>query len=229
MLEAYQAYADYEDILTLTEALIAETVQHLTGGPGVTVGKAAIDFTPPFRRIRYLEAIQSATGIDAAAAAHTELVNALVRAGVPRDEATAMSRPKLLDELFKQTVEPGLVQPTFVLDHPIVLSPLARRHRKNRELAERFELLVNGTELANAFSELNDPDDQRARFEDQARHRAAGDDEAQVLDEDYIRALEYGMPPTGGVGIGVDRLVMLVTGQPSIRDVILFPIMRPEQ
>jgi lysyl-tRNA synthetase class 2 len=140
-----------------------------------------------------------------------------------------MSRPKLIDEVFKHAVEPGLIQPTFVMDHPISLSPLARRHRDNPAVAERWELYVNGAEVANAFSELNDPDDQRARFEEQGRHRAAGDEEAQMLDADYIRALEYGMPPTGGVGIGVDRLVMLITGQPSIRDVILFPTMRPEQ
>jgi lysyl-tRNA synthetase class 2 len=229
MLEFYQAYADYHDMMALTEAMIAEVVQHCTGGPGVTVGKAAIDFTPPFRRLRYLDAIREAAGIDPGRAPDRELRAALTRAGVPGDEVDRMSRPKLIDEIFKHRVEPDLIQPTFVLDHPIALSPLARKHREDPELAERFELYVNGVELANAFSELNDPDDQCARFEEQARHRAAGDLEAQVLDADYIRALEYGMPPTGGVGVGVDRLVMLVTGQPSIRDVILFPTMRPEQ
>jgi lysyl-tRNA synthetase class 2 len=229
MLEAYQAYADYGDILRLTEALIAETVQHCTGGPGVTVGSAALDFTPPFRRIQYRDALRAAAGFDPFAASDAELRAALARAGLPRESVETMSRPKLVDELFKHFVEPGLVQPTFVLDHPLALSPLARRHRQDPELAERFELYVNGVEIANAFSELNDPDDQRARFEEQARHRAAGDEEAQVLDADFLRALEYGMPPTGGVGIGVDRLVMLVTGQASIRDVILFPTLRPEQ
>ncbi len=227
MLEAYQAYADYTDILALTEALIAETVQHTTGGPGLNVAGAAIDFTPPFRRIRFLDAIQERSGLDAGRASAEELKAMLRKAGMEEAELAAMSPPKLLDEIFKHVVEPELIQPTFVLDHPISLSPLARRHRENPELAERFELYVNGTELANAFSELNDPDDQRLRFEEQGRHRAAGDEEAQVLDEDFLRALEYGMPPTGGVGIGVDRLVMLVTGQPSIRDVILFPTMRP--
>ena len=229
MLEAYQAYADYLDILALTESMISETVQHCTGGPGVTVGKAAIDFTPPFPRIRFLEAIAERSGLDPSAAEDTELRAVLTRAGLSREDTAAMPRPKLLDEVFKHLVEPHLIQPTFVLDHPLSLSPLARRHRENPELAERFELYVNGVELANAFSELNDPDDQLVRFEEQARHRAAGDEEAQVLDADFLRALEYGMPPTGGVGVGIDRLMMLVTGQPSIRDVILFPTMRPEQ
>ena len=229
MLEVYQAYADYTDIMALTEAIFAETVQHTTGGPGLNVGGAAIDFTPPFRRIRFLDAIRDRSGLEAGRASTAELQAVLRQAGVSEEELAAMSPPKLIDEIFKHLVEPDLIQPTFVLDHPIALSPLARRHRDNPELAERFELYVNGVELANAFSELNDPDDQRDRFEEQARHRAAGDEEAQVLDEDYIRALEYGMPPTGGVGIGIDRLVMLVTGQPSIRDVILFPTMRPEQ
>ena len=229
MLECYQAYADYQDILALTEAMVSEVVQHATGGPGVTYMGSAIDFTPPFRRLRFVEAVQEQTGLDVRTATEPELRVTLAASGVSREDAEQLSGGRLIDEVFKISVEPLLVQPTFVLDYPKALSPLAREHRNDPALTERFELFVAGKEIANAFSELNDPDEQRARFEDQARQRAAGDDEAQPLDADYIRALEYGMPPTGGLGLGLDRLVMLITGQPSIRDVILFPAMRPEE
>jgi lysyl-tRNA synthetase class 2 len=148
--------------------------------------------------------------------------------GADAETVESLSGGKLQDEVFKTVLEPELVQPTFVLDYPKPLSPLAKEHRGDPALTERFELFVGGRELANAFSELNDPDDQRRRFEDQVRQRAAGNDEAQPYDTDYIRALEYGMPPAGGVGLGVDRLIMLIADQPSIRDVILFPAMRPE-
>ncbi|MGQ0704193.1 MAG: lysine--tRNA ligase [Gemmatimonadales bacterium] len=229
MLEAYQAYADYTDILAFTEAMIADAVRHCTGGPGVTVGPTAVDFTPPFAKRQFFDALQEHSGRDLRQAGADQLRDLLGGLGIPRDELAAMTRPKLLDEAFKHLVEPHLIQPTFVLDHPLVLSPLARRHRDDPDLAERFELYVNGTEIANAFSELNDPDDQRVRFEEQGRYRALGEEESHLMDEDFLRALEYGMPPTGGVGVGVDRLVMLITGQPSIRDVILFPTMRPEK
>ena len=228
MLECYQAYADYTDMMALTEAMVSEVVAHCTGGPGVTIGSTALDFTPPFRRIGFVEGVRERTGLDVRTATDAELRAVLGGSGVSREEAERHSRPKLVDEVFKLTLEPRLIQPTFVVDYPRALSPLARSHRQDPALAERFELFVNGREVANAFSELNDPDDQLSRFEDQARQRAAGDEEAPPLDADYLRALEYGMPPTGGMGLGVDRLVMLITGSASIRDVILFPAMRPE-
>ncbi len=229
MLEFYQAYADYHDMLALTESLISGAVQHCTGGPGVTVGDQAIDFTPPFRRVRFLDALGERVGLDVARADDAALRAKLVAAGVSSEDTAGLQGAALIDEVFKAFLEPHLIQPTFVLDYPKALSPLARVHRDDPALTERFELFVNGKELANAFSELNDPDDQRARFGAQAEQRAAGDAEAQPYDGDYVRALEYGLPPTGGVGVGVDRLVMLVTGQASIRDVILFPALRPAE
>jgi lysyl-tRNA synthetase class 2 len=228
MLECYQAYADYTDILELTEAMISGVVQHCTGGPGVTLGESAIDLSPPFQRLQFVDALNERAGLDVRTAGDTALRAKLVGAGVSREDADTMGGAKLVDEVFKTFLEPHLIQPTFVLDYPKALSPLARSHREDPLLTERFELFVNGKEIANAFSELNDPDDQRSRFEAQAEQRAAGDLETQPFDADFVRALEYGMPPTGGLGVGVDRLVMLVTGQPSIRDVILFPALRPE-
>ena len=229
MLECYQAYADYTDMMALTEAMVSEVVGHCTGGPGVTVGNTALDFTPPFRRVAFVAETAERTGLDVRTAGEDQLRAKLVAAGVSPEETELHARPKLVDEVFKAFVEPHLVQPTFVLDYPRALSPLARAHRQDPALAERFELFVNGREVANAFSELNDPDEQRARFEEQVRQRAAGDEEAPPLDGDYLRALEYGMPPAGGLGVGVDRLIMLITASPSIRDVILFPAMRPEE
>jgi lysyl-tRNA synthetase class 2 len=229
MLEFYQAYADYTDMMTLVERLVAGAVERVTGGLVMERDGVTLDFTTPWRRLSFVEGIRARTGLDVRTAPEAEMRRALVGAGISAEEAEGWSDGKLLDEMFREFVERHLVQPTFVIDHPKVLSPLAKVHRHDPVLVERFELIVQGKEIANAFSELNDPDDQRARFEDQARQRAAGDEEAQPYDADYIRALEYGMPPTGGVGIGVDRLVMLVTGQPSIRDVILFPAMRPEE
>lgn len=228
MLECYQAYADYTDMMELVESMIAGLVQHLTGGPGVTVNGQALDFTPPWPRVRFVEAVREQANLDLLTATGEQMRARLVAHGMAAEDAAALAGGRLMDELFKVFVEPRLIQPTFVVDYPKPLSPLAKMHREDPRLTERFELFVNGKELANAFSELNDPDDQRARFEDQARQRAAGDEETHPLDEDYLRALEYGMPPTGGLGLGVDRLVMVLTGQPSIRDVILFPAMRPE-
>jgi lysyl-tRNA synthetase class 2 len=228
MLECYQAYADYHDIMELTEALVAGVFRECVGTLVVERQGVQLDFTPPWPRLRFLEAVQRWAGLDLKTAPERDLRAALVRAGADAGEVEELAGGRLMDEIFKTFVEPRLVQPTFIVDYPKPLSPLAKEHREDPWLTERFELFVLGRELANAFSELNDPDDQRSRFEDQARQRAAGDEEAQHLDADYIRALEYGMPPTGGLGLGVDRLMMLVADQPSIRDVILFPAMRPE-
>jgi lysyl-tRNA synthetase class 2 len=185
-----------------------------------------LDFTPPWARVGYAEAVREHAGIDIDTAEDATMRAALAN----RDVAGlgTMPRTKLIDSLFGEFVESKLQQPTFVIDFPIEISPLAKPKRGNPQLAERFELFVRGKELANAFSELNDPDDQRGRFEAQSRAREAGDEEAHQVDDDYVRALEYGMPPTGGCGIGIDRLVMLLAEQASIRDVVLFPILRPE-
>jgi len=228
MLEFYQAYADYTDMMESMESLLPGLVRHCCGSTTVTVGDRSIDFTPPWPRVPFLEAVEDRSGIDAATATEAAMRERLVAAGTPRETVETLTGGKLVDELFKTFVEPHLIQPTFVTEHPIAISPLAKIHRDKPGVVERFELFVNTREIANAFSELNDPDDQRARFEDQVRQRAAGDEETQPFDADYVRALEYGMPPTGGLGLGIDRLVMLLTNQPSIRDVILFPAMRPE-
>ncbi|HXI21039.1 MAG TPA: lysine--tRNA ligase [Gemmatimonadales bacterium] len=229
MLELYQAYADYGDMMDLAEELVAALVAEVTGG-GTTLerGGAVLDFRRPFRRVSFVEGIRERSGVDVLTAPETAMRDRLVAAGRPGDEVADFTGGKLLDELFSTFLEPQLEQPTFVVDYPKPISPLAKEHRGDARLTERFELFVQCRELANAFSELNDPDDQRERFQEQARQGRAGNQEAQPYDADYIRALEYGMPPTGGMGIGVDRLVMLLADQPSIRDVILFPAMRPE-
>ncbi len=229
MLELYQAYADYGDMMALVEALLADLVGLVSNG-GTTLERdgVTLDFAPPFARVPFVDGIRQHSGVDVLTASEADMRGRLIAAGLPADEVNGFTGGKLLDEMFGAFLEPHCVQPTFVVDYPKPISPLAKVHRDNPLLTERFELFVQCRELANAFSELNDPDDQRARFEDQGRQRAAGNDEAQPYDADYIRALEYGMPPTGGMGIGIDRLVMLLLGQPSIRDVILFPAMRPE-
>ncbi|HEY4321149.1 MAG TPA: lysine--tRNA ligase [Gemmatimonadales bacterium] len=228
MLEWYEAYADYQDMMVMVEQLVSGVVAHTLGGMRHERKGVVLDFAAPYPRISFVDGIREACGLDVLTTPEAELRAFVQRQGESADVVAAMSGGRLLDEVFKHALEPRLVQPTFVVDYPVALSPLAKPHRTKAGLTERFELFVNGTEIANAFSELNDPDDQRSRFEDQGRQRDAGDDEAHQLDVDYIRALEYGMPPTGGVGIGMDRLVMLLADEASIRDVILFPAMRPE-
>jgi lysyl-tRNA synthetase class 2 len=228
MLEWYQAYADYTDMMTLVEELLVGLITECCGSPRIVRTGVTLDFTPPWPRVRFLEAVQRYADLNLNTATERELRAAVARGGVEPDATEKLSGGKLIDEVFRAFVEPQLVQPTFIVDYPKALSPLAKEHRIDPQLTERFELFVQGKELANAFSELNDPDDQRRRFEDQVRQRAAGDEETQIHDADYIRALEYGMPPAGGLGLGLDRLMMLVADQPSIRDVILFPTMRAE-
>ena len=225
MAEWYEAYADYRDMADGTEALVAGLVTELAGAPLLERLGTRLSFERPFARKDFFTLIRETAGVDLTTAGDAELRAALRRRQV---DGNGLSGAKLLDELFKTFAEPTLVQPTFVLDYPVALSPLAKRKRDDPSRVERWELFVLGREIANAFSELNDPEEQRRRFEEQARFRAAGDAEAQPLDEDFLRALEYGMPPTGGVGMGVDRLLMILADQPSIRDVILFPMLRPE-
>ncbi len=228
MLEWYEAYADYHEVRDRFEAMIAGLVEALLGTRSIERNGHALDFTTPFRTVTFAEAVREGSGIDVLEDGEDAMRDWLRGQGVAADDATGMAGGRLLDEMFKHAAESSLIQPTFVFDYPRALSPLAKPHRKDPRLTERFEFFVLGRELANAFSELNDPDDQRGRFEDQVAQRAAGDEEAQQFDADYVRALEYGMPPTGGIGVGIDRLVMLLAAEESIRDVILFPAMRPE-
>jgi lysyl-tRNA synthetase class 2 len=227
-VEVYQAYADYVDMMDLTEQLIASVTEQICGTTRITYQGTEVDLTPPWRRATMHELVQEATGLDFTAFTDRDAAaTAMAAAGLEVPDA-ADSVGRLLNEAFEQRVEATLIQPTFVIDYPIEISPLARKHRSKPGLVERFELFIVGRETANAFSELIDPLDQRQRLEDQQARRAAGDDEAHGVDEDFLQALEVGMPPTGGLGIGIDRLVMLLTDSASIRDVIAFPLLRPE-
>ncbi len=227
LLEFYQAWATYEDLMDLTEEMLVGLVREVTGGTTVEYRGKGVDMVPPWPRRTMVELVAEWGGVAAGRVLEADVVRALAeRAGGV--ERARMTPGELLYGVFERAVEPTLVNPTFVCQFPVEVSPLARRNERDPRFVDRFELFVAGAELANAFSELNDPDDQRSRFEDQLRARAAGDEEAHAMDEDYVRALEYGLPPTAGEGIGIDRLVMLLTGAGSIREVILFPQLRPE-
>ena len=225
-MEIYVAYKDYNWMMEMVEDLLSHIAKEVNGSEEIEYDGKIISFKKPFRRASMFELLKEHTGYDLQGKTREELLKICDELDIEVDPKASVS--KLLDEIFGAKVEPNLIQPTFNKDYPIEMSPLAKKHREKKGLVERFELFINGSEVANAFSELNDPRDQRERLEEQARERAAGDDEAMVVDEDFLNALEVGMPPTAGLGIGVDRLVMLLTGEKSIRDVLFFPQMRPE-
>ncbi|MEO5904125.1 MAG: amino acid--tRNA ligase-related protein, partial [Gemmatimonadaceae bacterium] len=224
MLEFYEAFADYDVMMGRVETLMLNVSAALRALP--VIGEKVPVLKAPFKRVEWVPSLNGAAGMDVIALGESELRELARRVGVHHPEG--LSRPKLIDEIFQEFVESKLIEPTFVVDYPVELSPLAKPKRGAPGLTERFELFVNGKEMANAFSELNDPIDQRARLEASARLKAAGDLEASGVDEDYLRAMEYGMPPMGGVGIGLDRLLMYLSQTANIRDVILFPTMKPE-
>ncbi len=225
MMECYQAYADYNDIMELTEQMIATIAEEVLGTKRVVYQGQTVDLTPPWARVTLREVILEHSGVDMDAYPdRPSLLARIEELGLEVDPKPTWG--KLVDELFKEYVEPKLIQPVFITDYPLELSPLAKRKRDNPRLVERFEAFLGGIEVANAFTELNDPLDQRERFLEQIKRREAGDEEAHPMDEDYILALMYGMPPTGGLGVGIDRLVMFFTNQTSIREVILFPQLR---
>jgi lysyl-tRNA synthetase class 2 len=226
MLELYVAYKDYNWMMNLVEELFEHICLKVFGSLEFTYEDKQINFKRPWKRISYVDAIKDKTGVDVITASENDIRALAKNIGV--EIAGLFGKAKLIDEIFSQVVEPELIQPTFVVDYPLMLSPLAKKHRSKEELVERFEGYIAGREICNAFSELNDPVDQRRRFEDQVKMREAGDDEAQQVDEDFLRSMEYGMPPMAGLGIGIDRLVMLLTNQSSIRDVIFFPQMKPQ-
>jgi lysyl-tRNA synthetase class 2 len=227
VMELYVAYKDYFWMMDTTEALLEKVALDSNGSSSVTVGDNNSDFKAPFPRIPILEAIKIHTGVDVSEMDENQLREAAKDMGLEVDDS--MGEGKLIDEIFGEKCEHHYIQPTFITDYPKSMSPLTKEHRSNPKLTERFELMVNGKELANAYSELNDPIDQRERFEEQMRLSEKGDDEAMFIDQDFLRALEYGMPPTSGIGIGIDRLVMLMTNNSSIQEVLFFPQMKPEQ
>ncbi|NNC61982.1 MAG: lysine--tRNA ligase [Eudoraea sp.] len=227
VMELYVAYKDYNWMMETTERLLEKVALDAHGSTRVKVGKNEIDFKAPYPRVPLLEAIKEHTGHDLNGKDEEEIRSIAKKLGIETDDS--MGKGKLIDEIFGETCEKFYVQPTFIIDYPKEMSPLTKEHRTNPALTERFELMVNGKEIANAYSELNDPIDQRDRFEEQLKLSEKGDDEAMFIDQDFLRALEYGMPPTSGIGIGIDRLVMLMTDNASIQEVLFFPQMRPEK
>ena len=227
MIELYVAYKDYYWMMDLVEEMIEKIAIDLHETTKIVVGENEIDFSRPWKRFTMFEAIEHYTGIDISGMNEKELRTVAANLGMELD--TTMGKGKIIDEIFGAKCEPHLIQPTFIMDYPIEMSPLAKKHRSKEGLVERFEVICNSKEICNAFSELNDPLDQRRRFEEQLELGRRGDEEAMMLDEDFLRALEYGMPPTAGLGVGIDRLTMIMTNQPSIQDVIFFPQMKPEQ
>ena len=227
VMELYVAYKDYNWMMDTTEELLEKVAIDATGSSKVKVGDHEIEFKAPYPRVPILEAIKIHTGYDVADMEEDELREVAKKLDIEVDETMGIG--KLIDEIFGEKCEHHYIQPTFIIDYPKEMSPLTKEHRSNPRLTERFELMVNGKELANAYSELNDPIDQRERFEDQLKLSEKGDDEAMFIDQDFLRALEYGMPPTSGIGIGIDRLVMLMTNNSSIQEVLFFPQMRPEK
>ncbi len=227
ILEFYTAYKDYLWMMNVTEKLLEKAAVDVTGGTDILMGERAISFKAPFKRISIYEAIHEHTGVDVSEMNEDQLRTQCREWHLQVDNT--MGRGKLIDEIFGNKCEHHYVQPTFIIDYPVEMSPLTKKHRSKPGLVERFELMINGKEIANAYSELNDPIDQRERFEEQVKLMERGDVEAMYIDHDFLRALEYGMPPTSGIGIGIDRLCMLLTNQPSIQDVLFFPQMRPEK
>jgi lysyl-tRNA synthetase class 2 len=227
MLEIYVAYKDYNWMMDFTEQMMERVAMDVNDTTEVTFGDNKISFKAPFARVTMTDAIKDHTGIDISGMDEAQLRDACKSLNIEVDDT--MGKGKLIDEIFGEKCEPHYIQPTFITDYPIEMSPLCKVHRDDPNLTERFELMINGKEIANAYSELNDPIDQRARFEEQMALSAKGDDEAMFIDQDFLRSLEYGMPPTSGMGIGIDRFTMLLTNQTSIQEVLFFPQMRPEK
>ena len=226
-VELYVAYKDYNWMMDLVEEMVEKVALDLHGKTEVQVGDDLINFQRPWKRMTMYEAIHEFTGVDISEMDEATMAAAAQKMNIQIDPS--MGRGKIIDEIFGETCEPHLIQPTFITDYPVEMSPLAKKHRSKPGLVERFEGICNGKEICNAFSELNDPIDQRKRFEEQLELGKRGDEEAMVLDEDFLRAIEYGMPPTAGLGIGIDRLAMIMTNSKSIQDVLFFPQMRPEK